>query len=586
MKRNYQKKMFAGQNLRELSREFAWIGQYSLMYKGQVLFYSLLGILGTGLGLAGSVVSKYIIDAVTGYENSALITAGIFYVLMQLLRIGISAVTSRISAKINIRVSQHIRSDIYDKIMTADWQQASRFHSGDLLNRLTNDATSVASSVLGWIPDLVTRLLQFLGTLGVILYYDPTLAVLALLSAPVTLVMSRFVAKRMREHNQEMRQLSSEMMVFEQESFHNLQTIKAFALTEHHSKQLRTLQKKLKTASLDYNLFSVGNSALMSLVGTVVTLVCLGWGVYRLWSGHITYGTMTLFLQLSGSLAAAFSALVNLVPSAINAGTAAKRIMEVTKLPREDLSRENDTDEFLQSHRQTGVQITAKELSFGYGDHKDVFSQVNFQADAGQIVALIGHSGGGKTTLLRLLLGIVKPRSGELFASGPAGDDPIFLSASSRKLFSYVPQSNTMFSGTVRENLCLVKPDATDEELYRVLEIACADTFVRNKPMGLDTPVLEKGGGFSQGQIQRLSIARALLTQTPVLLMDEATSALDITTERKILDNIMSSGKLRTCIVTTHRPSVLGICHRVYRVEDGAVTPVSREEAQQMMKEQ
>lgn len=570
------------QNLKRFWAECAWIGKYSLHYKWQVALYTLLGIVGTAMSLAGSISSKYIIDAVTGYDNSILLTAVIFYVLMQLLRIGINALTGRISAKVNIQVHQQIRRDIFDRMMETDWESVSCYHSADLLNRLTGDVSTVSASVLGWIPDLVTRLLQFAGTLGVIMYYDPTLALLALISAPVTMAVGQFAMKRMRQHNQAMRQLSSELMVFNEESLQNLQTVKAFDLKEHRKEMLRKLQEKHKTATLDYNIYSVGNTSLMSLVGTVVTLACTGWGVYRLWTDHITFGTMTLYLQLAASLAGSFNVLVRMVPSAINAATAASRVMAVTELPVEDLSGETEAKNLKQEQGAEGMRLSLKDVSFGYGDGPDVLKNVNIQAEPGQIVALVGPSGGGKTTLLRLLLGIVQPRGGELQISGCNGQ-VLKLSASTRCLFSYVPQSNTMFSGTVAENLRMVKPQATDEELHRVLKIACADKFLAKKPLGLDTPILEKGGGFSQGQIQRLSIARALLADAPVLLMDEATSALDIEAERQVLKNIMEAGLRRTCIVATHRPSVLSLCQRAYRVEDGAVTPVSREELTQLM---
>lgn len=570
------------QSLKRFWAECAWIGHYSMRYKWQVALYTFLGILGTAMSLAGSVASKYIIDAVTGYDNSILLAAAVFYVLMQLLRIGINAATSRISAKVNIQVHQQIRRDIFDRMMDTDWESVSGYHSADLLNRLTGDVSTVSASVLGWIPDLVTRLLQFAGTLGVLMYYDPTLALLALISAPLTMGLGQVAMKRMRQHNQTMRQLSSELMVFNEESLQNLQTVKAFNLKQLRKDTLRQLQQKHKDATLSYNRYSVRNTTFMSLMGTVVTLACTGWGVYRLWTGHITFGTMTLYLQLAASLSAAFNALVRMVPSAINAATAANRVMAVTELPVEDHSGVEAAQSLKARQGDEGVSISVENVSFGYGKSADVLKDVNIQAQPGQIVALVGPSGGGKTTLLRLLLGIVRPREGSLQVCGQDGQT-LELNASTRCLFSYVPQSNTVFAGTVAENLRMVKPGATDEELHRVLKIACAEKFISKKPLGLDTPILEKGGGFSLGQIQRLSIARALLADAPVLLMDEATSALDIATERQVLKNIMEAGLRRTCIVATHRPSVLSMCQRAYRVEEGTATPVSREEMDELI---
>lgn len=565
-------KMIDKLKLKEIVREYTWLSRYSLRYRTEVLWYVFTGILATVVSLAGSVLSKYIIDSVTGLNSSGIFTALIFFILMQLSQIGIHAISSRISTRISIRVNQQITAQVYDKLLDTDWESLSDYHSGDLLSRVVGDVSTVSSSVLGWFPDLCTRTLQFLGTLGVILYYDATLALLALISAPVTLLMSRYVIRMMRHHNQKMRQLSSEMIIFNEESFQNIQLIKAFNRGPVYSERHRKLQARYMDTSMEFNRFSIRKNTIMSLVGTVVTLLCFSWSIYRLWSGHITYGTMTMFLQLSGSLAAAFSALAGLIPSAISAATAAGRIMTIMDLPREDHSGEPAVEEFLQAHAAKKLSLRAEALSYHYNDGKQVLSDADFQADAGQIVAIVGPSGEGKTTFLRLLLGIVAPKSGALKLCAEDGAS-LPVCPATRKLFAYVPQENALFSGTIAENLQLIKPDATEEEMYAVLKLACAEEFVRNLPTGLNTLVKEKGAGLSEGQLQRLCIARALLSDAPILLMDEATSALDMETEKQILENIMRTQKNRTCIVTTHRPSVLEISHRVYRIHQDRIEP-------------
>lgn len=570
--------------LREMLQELGWIYGYSKRYKWQIVFYVLLGILGTLMSLGASVLSKYIIDAVTGYDSGSIVAIAVFYVSMQLLRIGFNAWSTQVSASIRIRVDQEIRAEVYDKIMDADWESMSQYHSGDLLNRVDNDVAAVSSNALNMLPDFITKGLQFLGALVIFLYYDPIMAGLALISAPVTLAVSNVLMKKMRHHNKVMRQISSEAMVFNEESFQNVQVIKSFGLTKLYSQKLRQVQSRHQKAQLDYTRFSVRTSALMSVVGTVVTVVCFGWGVYRLWSGHISYGTMTLFLQMSGTLTTSFSALVQMVPTAINAATAAGRIMAVTELPREDHTDDEKVANFLRENKEDGVSVVAQNMDFRYEDQtQQVLQDVIFRAKPGEIVALVGPSGEGKTTMLRLILGIVHPKSGLIQIRGGTTGEELPVSASTRRLFAYVPQGNTMFSGTVAENLRMMKQDATDEELYEVLRLACAEKFIRKLPDGVNSPIHENGGGFSQGQIQRLSIARALLADVPVLLLDEATSALDMTTERQILRNIMQSQRRRTCIVTTHRPSVLGICNRVYRIAGGTMTKVTEEEVRQLM---
>lgn len=567
--------------LRQVLSELAWIYGYGKRYRSAVTWYIFLGVLGTGMSLMASVLSKNIVDVVTGFHTGALAPAAVFYVSMQLARIGINAWTGRISAKIEVKVDQEIRAEVYDKIMEADWQAMSQYHSGDLLNRMDNDVASVSSSVLGWLPDLVTRLVQFLGALGIILYYDPTLAGLALLSAPVTLVVSRTLMGRMRQYSRKVREVSSQVMMFHEESFQNIQVIKSFGLGGLYSRKLRQVQEDYRQVKLAYNKFSVAASALMSLVGTAVSVACFGWGVYRLWGNYITYGTMILFLQMAGSLSASFGALVKLVPSAISAATAAGRIMAVTELPREDRSQDKEAWELLEENRADGIRVETQDLVFRYQDGDVVLDGANFYADPGEIVALVGPSGEGKTTMLRLLLGIVRPQAGYVAVTGQRTGQSLTASASTRPFFAYVPQGNTMFAGTVAENLRVMAQEAGEEDLWRVLDLACAGEFVRKLPQGLDTKLKEGGGSLSSGQVQRLSIARALLADAPVLLLDEATSALDVATERKVLRNVLQAQAHKTVIVTTHRPSVLNICNRVYQIANRRICTLTQEEIRQ-----
>ena len=566
--------------LHDVMRELHWIYQYGLKYKGSILWYIFLGAFGIATGLAGSVISKYIIDAVTGFNSKILVPAAVAYVFLQLFTIASRAWTSRISEKIVIKVDQEIRADIYDKIMDADWEALSQYHSGDLLNRVDNDVSNVSSSVLSWIPDFITRFLQFAGTLGIILFYDPTLALLALISAPITLFVSRVASKRIRDYNMKIRKVSSDVMVFNEESFQNVRLIKAFGLTELYKKKLRDVQETYKKIRLDYNRFHVKTSSGMSLVGTVVTTVCFGWGVYRLWTGHITYGTMTLFLQMATSLSGTFTALVYMVPSAISAATAAGRLMSITQLPKEKYLCEEKAKELVRAKK--GIEVRADSISFHYDTGKEVFRNASLVAKPGEIVAIVGPSGEGKTTMLRILLGLVSAWEGTVTVNA-LGEEKVPISAATRRLFAYVPQDNVMFAGTIAENLRVMKEDATDEQIDEVLRKACAYDFVYKISTGIHSPIRENGGGFSEGQIQRLAIARALLSDAPVLLFDEATSALDVATERKILRNILDKSENKTCIITTHRPSVLSMCDRIYRISGGKVDVMDAEAVEKMI---
>lgn len=570
--------------LQEMYEETKWMYTYAKKYKFQIVFYIFLGVLTTVMGLASSVGSKYLIDAVTGQDSGNIALIALFIVAMGLFSIGINAITTMISARINIKVNNEIQAEVFDKILVADWISMKEFHSGDLLNRLNGDVNTVASSILSWIPSLITRSAQFFGILAIILYYDPTMAVIALGSAPVMLIVSKTLMKKMRDYNKRMRQVSSDVMSFNEESFQNIQSIKAFDLVGLFSKRLRDVQQNYKDVFLDYNKFSVYTSSFMSVVGMFVAYACFGWGVYRLWTGHITFGTMTLFVQLSGQLSSSFKSIVSLVPSAISATTSAGRIMEFFKI-KDESDLEDDKAKLIQNNTQgKGLSVVLDDVEFSYNENKTVFQHADIVANPGEIVALVGPSGEGKTTMIRLLLGLINTKSGNASIRDINGVS-CKISSATRRFFAYVPQGNTIFSGTIAENMRMVKQDATDAEIVEALKAACAYDFVNRLPDKINSKVGERGSGFSEGQAQRLSIARALLRKSPILLLDEATSALDVFTERQVLRNIMNMGYARTCIVTTHRPSVLTMCDKVYKIDSGVVCDIDEKEVNMLIRD-
>lgn len=576
--------------LREIIQESVWIYGYAKQYRLAIIIYIILGLLGTAVGLGSGLASKSMIDMVTGQlidsaaaqDTSSMLSAVAFYVGFGLAGIVFSCISSRVSAIINLKVQNEIRADVYQKFIYTDWISLQSYHSGDLLNRINGDVMTVSGSVLGWIPSLITCGVQFLGALGVILYFDPAMAAIALMSAPVSLLLSRILVKRMREFQLRSRECSSALMSFFEESLQNLQAVKSFGLVSTFCQKLGALQKKYIDLSLDYNKFSVFTSAVLSLTGLMVSYACFGWGVYRVWSGVISLGTMVLFIQLSSTLSSALSSLISLVPNAVSATVAARRIITILEMPRESMDGEAEVQQLARS--KDGISVTLSGVDFGYRAHTPVLCGVQFRAHPGEIVALVGPSGGGKTTFLRILLGLVVPQAGQSELRSADGHS-VSLCPAARPLFSYVPQEKTIFSGTIADTLRLIAPEATDEQLWEALRLACADAFVQKLPEQLYAPIGERGCSLSEGQNQRLSIARALLADSPILLLDEATSALDVATERQVLRNIMRSDARRTCIVTTHRPSVLTMCTRVYRIEDTQVTIADADEVQRLMQE-
>ncbi len=322
--------------------------------------------------------------------------------------------------------------------------------------------------------------------------------------------------------------------------------------------RMRSMQGTYRAAMLDYNRFSVIAGLVMSVVGLIISAGCFGWGVDRLWSNAISYGTMTMFLQLANMLRNAFSTLIGLVPTAISITTSAGRLMAVVELPEEPGAREKaDIPE--------DCSVELRDVSFTYADGEKVLEKVSFNAEPGETIAITGASGEGKTTIIRIILGLIRPDEGEALLCG--GGTEQTLSAATRRAFAYVPQGNTVLAGTIADNLRMVKPDASEEEMLEALRLACADSFVSKLPDGIYSSTGEVGNGFSEGQAQRISVARALLQKAPVLILDEATSALDEETERRMLDNICSSGDVKTCIIITHRPATAAVCSKHYVLE-------------------
>ena len=563
---------------KEIIDDWKWIFTYSARYKFAIVFYVFLGIFSTTMGLVSSVASKYLIDIITGYQTSKLAILIIVMVGSSVVSLALDSVLSRITTRLSIYINNDIQADIFDKIVDADWLSLSRYSNGDVLNRFNSDISTVSGNAISWLPSIIIAVYRFVATFLVILHYDWVMALIALGSAPFMLLISKFLIKKQREYSKKVKEMSSQLMSFEVETFYNFDTIKSFGIAPYYSKKLRWWQGKFKDVSLDYNMFSIKSNILMSVIGMAVQFAAFGYCLFRLWTRSITYGTMTLFLQQRSNLSSAFSSLVSIIPSFLNSSVSAHRIRELVELPREVHIPESSE---LDQYAEKGFSVQMRDLRFAYVEGTDVITKSEFVAKPGEIVALVGPSGEGKTTMIRLILGLVCPQEGQAVIRACDGRE-VTMNAETRHLFAYVPQGNTILSGTIAENMRTVKEDASDEEIIQALKMSCAWDFVQKMPGGINAKVGERGRGLSEGQAQRVAIARAILRDAPVLLLDEATSALDVTTERQVLRNIITQKPNKTCIVTTHRPSVLNMCQRVYRVVDTKVTELSEEESSRM----
>lgn len=569
--------------MKQTQARIKWIFGYAKKHIWAILFYTALGLAGTGISLLGSLVSKDLVDIITGHETGQVVTTFCIMIGMNLGSVFLSQVSGYVSSKINLSVDAGIKADIFSKILVTDWESLTTYHTGDLLTRWNSDASNIASGVLNFFPNLVIYLFRFISAFCMVVYYDASFAAIALLSMPVTYLFSRLLTKKMHTNNMKSAAMNAKMSGFNQETFSNIQTIKAFDMIALYIERLKALQKEYISMRMSYQKMSIAVTILMTLIGMVVSYASYGWGIFRVWSGAISYGTMTMFLTLSSTLTGTLNNLISLIPGFISLSTSAGRLMDIAEMPKEDYSKKNEVQAFHERHKNSGIGIRVQDVTYAYRNGTVVFEHASLEAFPHETVALIGPSGEGKTTMLRLLLSLILAKEGSASLCAGDGDgETMELNASARQLISYVPQGNTMFSGTIADNMRNVKQDATDEEIISALKIACAWEFVEKLPDGMNSPLKERGGGISEGQAQRLAIARAVLRRSPILLLDEATSALDVATERRVLKNLMKDEYPRTCIVTTHRPTVLEVCTRVYAISDKQLKVLTDEEIKEM----
>jgi len=557
----------------EFFDDWKWILSYSKRYKWFVLLYTFLGLFSATLNVASSYVSALTINIITGRQTGKLALLLSLMFGTQLFYIGFNAIRNRVQTKISVYVHNDIQAEIFDRIVDVRWDELNKYKHGDLLNRFNDDVKSVSDNAISWIPDILINIYTFIMTFAVLYRMDHIIAWIGLCSAPILIFMSRYIMKRQQRYRKKVLELNGEMMSFETETFYNMDTVKAFGVWDALSERLRGWQKQYKKDNLDYNLFQIKTNSALSLLNMFVSMGSFCYCLYRLWHGNILYGDMTFFLNQRSALTWRFDSLVRTVPAMLNAAVSTHRIREIVNLPKEEHLPE--TFEAFRAKADQGLSIELQDVAFAYTEGLNVYENISFIARPGEVVAVMGESGGGKTTLFRLLLGLVSPTSGEVILRERDGE-AVKMNADLRKLVSYVPQGNTILLGTVAENLRMVKKDASEEELISALKTACAWEFV--EPIGLEGRLGERGKGISEGQAQRLSIARAVLRDAPILFLDEATSALDEETEARVIDNVVRSSPNRTIIVSTHRPSVLKKCVRVYRIKNKQIVEAQTED--------
>jgi len=551
--------------LKKVGLELKWMAGHSRSFVFSLLFLSVGGAIMAICGVGFALASRTLIDAATGANHANVWSTGAVMGAVILLQISLQSAISVVSTRTTEQLGNQMRRDLFNKLARTEWISYSAYHSGDIITRMTSDVSNVVSGMTGLIPGLVALGAQFLAAFVALYFFDPVIAILAFFLGPLMAVFAWFIGRKLKTLHLRCQESDSRTRSFLQEVLQNLLVVKVFNLEEPSSDRLQELQSQHLNWVVKRSWLGVASGAGLSFGFWLGYFLAIAWGSYRLSSGMITFGTMAAFLQLVGQVQGPFFGFARSLPTAVAMVASAGRLMELEGLPVEIRDEEQSGTSNPVGDKYPLSGILVEEVSFCYNEDAAVLDRFSMEVRPGEVVALVGPSGEGKTTIMRLLLALVVPAHGKIFITGgPEGRQE--ASPATRKLFSFVPQGNTVFSGTIEENLRMGNPDATREEIEKCARMACAWEFISELPEGMGTMIGERGLGLSEGQAQRLAIARALLRRTPILLLDEATSALDVETEARVLKAIRSSNPPRTCVVVTHRPSVSEVCDRIYQI--------------------
>lgn len=539
---------------------FVWLVSYSIPYIPRIALIMVLGIMDTLLSVGLAIILKKIIDgAASGGINGEVILLYLGGVLISML---IGAISQLISTVLNERFSFGIRKQIYDKIIRSYWMNIKQYHTGDLLTRLTSDTEIVSEGIVVLIPTVIRLFIELIITFFTLFYFEPSLAVFALVLAPISCLICYILGKKLKTLQIKVQESESRYRSFIQESLSNLLIVKAFANENNSVERLGELRKERFYWVFEKSKMSLISSAVLSLSFQLGYIGAFTMGAFLLAKKAITFGTMSIFMTLVNRIQAPILALAQTVPRVVSVLASTGRIIELQDIPME-LTNETNIDT-----SQVGVKV--EKLCFGYSDDI-VLDNVSFSVKPGEFVAVVGASGIGKTTLIRLIMSFVHSAAGSIQFVNNRGETEK-VNAGVREFISYVPQGNTLFSGTIRDNILMGKLDATEEEVQEALLLSSSVHFVQQLPQGVDTVIGERGHGLSEGQAQRISIARALIRKSPFLILDEATSALDELTELDVIEGIRSLKPRITCLIITHRKSVLRYCDRELHIDNKKIS--------------
>ena len=533
---------------------FRWLWEALRGNRLQAILNATVGLLGVALGLASVWSMQRAIDIASGVCEGSIYWAVAIMASLILGEFGVGISRVWIKNILGVKAQNRMQQRILARLLRSEWRGREAMHSGDIINRLEQDVKTVVTFLTETLPSTLSTIAMFLGAFFYLLQMDLGLAFTIVGILPLFMLVSRIYVAYMRRYTRRVRDTDSLIQSLLTETMQHRMLVKTMEADSQMLNRLDGTQQTLRHWVRRRTMFSVASNFFLNAGFAIGFLVAFLWGALRLNAGTLTFGGMTAFLQLVARIQGPARDLAKLVPAFVSVFTATERLMELEETPEEQQGKS------CMLAAPCGIRFNHVTFNYGAPGQQPALSDFSVDFKPGSCTAIMGETGSGKTTLIRLLLALVKPQQGEISIYNVECRDSQ-LSPLHRCNFVYVPQGNTLLSGTLRENLMLGNLQASDEQMHEALKMACAD-FVEELPNGLDTPISEQGGGLSEGQAQRIAIARALLRPGSIMLLDEATSALDADTERKVLENILSNHQ-RTIIFVTHRTAVVDYCDQV-----------------------
>ncbi|MPQ44222.1 ABC transporter ATP-binding protein [Clostridium tarantellae] len=561
-----------------------WIFYNAKSIRIHLISVVCLGAMLSLISVYNALISKNIIDAATHGSMNNVIKWIIVLAIVICIQVIFSSLNTFLGTYCGTKLLNDIQKKLYTHITYGEWEEQAKYHSVNLITRMNSDVSTICNLVVSVIPSIISLSVMLLASFITLLKLAPTIAVIIILVSPLFLFISKLISRKLKSVYMEIQQQEIEYRTFMQESIQNTMIVKSFCKEQDNIKTLNKFQKIKLKLILKRSKITLLSSISLSFGAFLGYFIVFSLGAINLAKGIGTFGTLTALLQLFSYIQGPFSGLASQLPSVISALAATERLMDIEKINLESngdgIGKDDKLEKLINLNKvrvleEKAPNIKIENLYFNYKKHKNILENVSLNINSSEIVAFIGPSGQGKTTLIRLILSFIHVKNGSILLENNKKSS--HLSREHRNLISYVPQGNTLFSGTIKENILYGNKYATEADIEEATKLSCAWDFINNLDKKLDTIIGEKGLGISEGQAQRIALARALIRKKPILILDEATSALDGKTEVKVLKAIKNLKHKPTCIIITHRESALNICNRIFKLENKTLVEINKD---------